>query len=126
MPEPADPAPSPHPIRRFFGVFGPGVVTGASDDDPSGISTNTVAGASLGYATLWTALFTFPLMFAVQFISAKVGLVSGRGFAGVLRHHYPRAVLYPAVFALVAANTMVLSGVGRAAKYQASASERTM
>jgi len=66
-------------------VLGPGLVTGASDDDPSGIGTYAVAGASLGFATFWLALFTFPLLAAVQFTSAKIGLVTGRGLAGVLR-----------------------------------------
>jgi NRAMP (natural resistance-associated macrophage protein)-like metal ion transporter len=96
----------PNPVKRFFKVLGPGLITGASDDDPSGIGTYAVAGASLGFATLWTALFTFPLMAAVQFICAKVGLVSGMGLAGVLRRHYSRPLLYIAVTGLVIANTI--------------------
>src|SRR6266581_5024572 len=80
-------------VKRFFKLLGPGLVTGASDDDPSGIGTYAVAGASLGFATLWTALVTFPLMASVQFICAKVGMVSGMGLAGVLRRHYPRPLL---------------------------------
>jgi NRAMP (natural resistance-associated macrophage protein)-like metal ion transporter len=96
----------PNPVKRFFKVLGPGLVTGASDDDPSGIGTYAVAGASLGYATLWTALLTFPLMAAVQFTCAKVGMVSGMGLARVLRKHYSAAVLYPAVAGLVIANTI--------------------
>src|SRR5262249_28837205 len=64
------------------------------------------AGAQLGYAPLWTALLTFPLMAAIQFIAAKIGLVSGRGVAGVLRQHYPRALLYAVVLGLMAANTL--------------------
>jgi NRAMP (natural resistance-associated macrophage protein)-like metal ion transporter len=95
-----------NPIRRGLAVLGPGFITGASDDDPSGIGTYAVAGASLGFATLWSALFTFPLMAAVQFICARIGLVSGRGLASVLRHYYPRWLLYPAIFALVVANTI--------------------
>jgi NRAMP (natural resistance-associated macrophage protein)-like metal ion transporter len=87
-------------------MLGPGLITGPSDDDPSGIGTYAVAGAFLGYAPLWTALVTFPLMAAVQYICAKVGLVAGRGLAGVLRQHYPRALLYPVVLALLAANTI--------------------
>ncbi|HEY7985051.1 MAG TPA: Nramp family divalent metal transporter [Ktedonobacterales bacterium] len=94
------------PVRRALAVLGPGFITGASDDDPSGIGTYTVAGASLGFATLWSALFTFPLMVTVQFICARIGLVSGQGLASVLRHHYPRWLLYPAVLALVVANTI--------------------
>ena len=93
-------------LRRFLKSLGPGLVTGASDDDPSGIGTYAIAGASLGYSTLWTALVTFPMMAAAQFICAKVGLVTGRGLAGVLRQHYPRRLLYPVVAALVVANSL--------------------
>ena len=95
-----------NPIKRLLLVLGPGLVTGASDDDPSGIGTYAVAGASFGFATLWTALISFPLMAATQMICSRVGQVSGRGVAGVLRHHYPRWLLYPAVAALVMANTL--------------------
>jgi NRAMP (natural resistance-associated macrophage protein)-like metal ion transporter len=95
-----------NPIKRFLRVLGPGLITGAADDDPSGIGTYTQAGASLGFATLWTAILTFPLMAVVQFLCAKIGMVSGMGLAGVLRKHYSRAVLYPAVFGLVVANTI--------------------
>src|SRR5438477_13184351 len=76
------------PIARFLKILGPGFITGASDDDPSGIGTYAVAGASFGFATLWTALFTYPMMAAVQYICAKIGMVSGTGLAGVLRRHY--------------------------------------
>lgn len=93
-------------IKRFLRLVGPGVVTGASDDDPSGIGTYTTAGASLGLATLWTAPLTFPLMMAVQFICAKVGMVCGTGLAGVLRKYYSRWVLFPALAALVIADTI--------------------
>jgi NRAMP (natural resistance-associated macrophage protein)-like metal ion transporter len=93
-------------IKRFLKILGPGLVTGASDDDPSGISTYAMAGASLGYATLWTALVTFPLMAGVQFICAKIGLVSGRGITEIIRHHYSRYLLYPVVLSLVVANTI--------------------
>jgi NRAMP (natural resistance-associated macrophage protein)-like metal ion transporter len=92
--------------RRVFKILGPGLVTGASDDDPSGIATYAAAGAALGFAPLWTALATFPLMAAVQLICAKIGLVSGRGLAGVLRRHYPRPMLYLVVPGLVMANTI--------------------
>src|SRR5207249_706856 len=93
-------------VKRFFKILGPGLITGASDDDPSGIGTYAVAGASLGYATLWTALVSLPLMAAVQFICAKLGMVCGRGLAGVLRQHYPRPLLYGAVLGLGIANTI--------------------
>src|SRR5438874_6529434 len=96
----------PSALRRFLRVLGPGLVTGASDDDPSGIGTYAAAGASFGYATLWTALVTFPMMAAVQYICAKVGMVSGMGLAGVIRRHYSPWVLYPAVLGLVLANAI--------------------
>src|SRR5207249_396036 len=86
-----------NPIKRFLRILGPGLITGASDDDPSGIGTYAMVGAARGYATLWVALATFPLMAAVQYICAKVGLVTRCGLAGVLRQHYPRALLYPVV-----------------------------
>jgi NRAMP (natural resistance-associated macrophage protein)-like metal ion transporter len=86
--------------------LGPGLITGASDDDPSGIATYATAGAQFGFAPLWTALVTFPLMASVQFICAKIGLVSGRGIAGVLREQYPRPLLYTVVLGLLAANTI--------------------
>jgi NRAMP (natural resistance-associated macrophage protein)-like metal ion transporter len=102
----ANAARQPNRLMRFLKVLGPGFITGASDDDPSGIGTYSVAGASFGFATLWMALFTFPLMAGVQFICAKIGLVSGEGLASLLRKHYSRWLLYPAVFALVIANTI--------------------
>src|SRR6059036_2789729 len=86
---------APRPIR-FFADLGPGLITGAADDDPSGISTYSVAGAAFGYAPLWTAVFSFPLMAAVQLMCARLGLVTGRGLAGVLRRRYPRWVLWGA------------------------------
>ena len=95
-----------NPIKRFLLLLGPGLVTGASDDDPSGIATYAQAGAALGFSTLWTALFTFPMMWSVQFICAKIGMVSGSGLAHVLRKHYPRWLLYPVVGGLVIANTI--------------------
>src|SRR5258707_12788174 len=95
-----------NPFIRLIKILGPGLITGASDDDPSGIGTYAVAGASFGYGMLWTALLSFPLMDSVQFICAKVGMVSGQGLAGVLLRHYPRWRLYPAVMGLVIANTI--------------------
>jgi Mn2+/Fe2+ NRAMP family transporter len=78
----------PNPLKRFLKVLGPGLITGAADDDPSGIATYSIAGASLGFATLWTALVTLPLMAVVQFLCAKIGMVSGMGLASVLRNYY--------------------------------------
>lgn len=95
-----------NPLKRLLLVLGPGVVTGASDDDPSGIGTYTTAGASLGFATLWTAVFTLPMMAAIQFICAKIGMVSGMGLAAVLRKHYPRWVVVVAISLLVISNTI--------------------
>jgi NRAMP (natural resistance-associated macrophage protein)-like metal ion transporter len=91
---------------RFFRTLGPGLVTGASDDDPSGIGTYAQAGAALGFSCLWTALLTFPMMWAIQFTCAKIGMVTGRGLTSVLRTHYPRWVLYGVVAGLVVANTI--------------------
>src|SRR5881296_4303743 len=88
-------------VRQFFANLGPGLITGAADDDPSGISTYSVAGARFGYLPLWTALFSFPLMTAVQLMCARLGLVSGRGLAGVLRRNYPPWVLWGACFLLI-------------------------
>jgi NRAMP (natural resistance-associated macrophage protein)-like metal ion transporter len=82
------------------------LITGASDDDPSGIGTYAVAGASFGYATLWTALVSFPMMTAVQYTCAKIGMVSGTGLAAVLRERFPRPLVYVAVFALLVANSV--------------------
>ncbi len=95
-----------NPLKRLFLALGPGLITGASDDDPSGIGTYTTAGASLGFATLWTAPLTLPLMAAVQFICAKIGMVSGMGLAGVLRKFYPRWVIYLSISLLLIANTI--------------------
>src|ERR1700687_4421357 len=95
-----------NPVKRFFKVLGPGLITGASDDDPSGIGTYAVAGASLGFTTLWTALFTWPLMASVQLTCAKIGMVSGMGLASMLRQRFPHPLVYAAVFALVVANTI--------------------
>src|SRR5438477_11639929 len=93
-------------IARFLNILGPGLITGASDDDPSGIATYATAGASLGFATLWTAVLTFPMMIAVEYVCAKVGMVSGAGLANAIKKHYSHKVLYPVLFALVIANTI--------------------
>lgn len=91
-------------VRTFFADLGPGLITGAADDDPSGISTYSVAGASFGYLPLWTALFSFPLMTAVQLMCARLGLFTGRGLASVVRTNYPPAVLWGACALLIVAN----------------------
>ncbi len=103
-------APTPptekRPLERFFSNLGPGLITGAADDDPSGISTYSVAGAAFGYLPLWTALFSFPLMTAVQLICARLGLVTGLGLAAVIRRRYSRWVLWGACALLVVANVI--------------------
>ena len=84
----------PSRLRRILTSLGPGLVTGASDDDPSGIVTYSQAGAQFGLSTLWTALLTFPLMAAMQGMAARIGLVTCQGLTGTLRQHYPKWVLY--------------------------------
>ena len=93
------------PILR---ILGPGLITGASDDDPSGIATYSQAGAQFGYRLCWTLLLTFPLMAAIQEISARIGRVTGVGIAGNIRRYYPRWLLYPLVGLVLAANTINL------------------
>ncbi len=92
------------PRPRLLDVMGPGLITGASDDDPSGIATYSQAGAQFGYTLGWTLLFTYPLMCAIQLISAHIGRVTGRGLAGNLRRHFPPWVLYAIVVLLLVAN----------------------
>jgi NRAMP (natural resistance-associated macrophage protein)-like metal ion transporter len=93
-------------LRGFFADLGPGLITGAADDDPSGISTYSVTGAAFGYAPLWTALFSFPLMVSVQLMCARLGMVTGRGLAGVVRRRYARWVLWSSCAILVVANVV--------------------
>lgn len=91
---PGTPQKKPNRLQRIWQNLGPGLITGASDDDPSGIATYSQAGTAFGLATLWTALITFPLMAAMQEMCARIGLVTAQGLAGTLRKHYPRWVLY--------------------------------
>jgi Mn2+/Fe2+ NRAMP family transporter len=91
--------------KSWLRWLGPGLITGASDDDPSGIATYSQVGAGYGYTLLWTMLFSYPLMCAVQEISARIGRVTGRGIAGNIQRHYSAGLLYPIVFLLVLANT---------------------
>jgi NRAMP (natural resistance-associated macrophage protein)-like metal ion transporter len=93
-------------VWQFFRDLGPGLITGAADDDPSGISTYSVTGASLGYTALWTALVTFPLMASMQFMCARLGMVTGRGLAGAVRKRYPPWVLWSACLVLIVANVI--------------------
>lgn len=93
-------------IGRFFMGLGPGLITGAADDDPSGISTYSVTGAAFGYGQLWTVIFSFPMMAAVQLMCARLGLVTGHGLAGVIRRRYSRTVLWFSCALLVVANVV--------------------
>jgi NRAMP (natural resistance-associated macrophage protein)-like metal ion transporter len=81
-------------IRKSWKILGPGMITGASDDDPSGIATYSQAGAAFGLGTLWTALITFPLMASIQEMCARIGVVTSRGLSGVLKQHYPKSIVY--------------------------------
>lgn len=96
------------PKSGFLRALGPGLITGASDDDPSGIATYSQAGAQFGYSMGWTLLFTYPLMAAIQEISARIGRVTGKGIAGNIRQCYPAWLLDSIVFLVVVANTINL------------------
>jgi NRAMP (natural resistance-associated macrophage protein)-like metal ion transporter len=96
----------PGRVRRFFAELGPGLITGAADDDPSGIATYSVAGAAFGFAQLWTVFFSIPLMIAVQLMCARLGLVAGEGLAAAIRRRYPRWVLWGACGLLAVSNTV--------------------
>src|SRR5216117_3003130 len=91
---------------RLRRVLGPGLITGASDDDPSGIGTYSQAGAQLGFAISWTMLFSYPLMVAIQQVSARIGRSTGKGIAGNIRQHYPNWLLQSIVVLLLVANTI--------------------
>jgi NRAMP (natural resistance-associated macrophage protein)-like metal ion transporter len=96
------------PIKKakgFWYLLGPGLTTGASDDDPSGIATYSQSGAKYGFSLLWLAAFTFPLMAIIQEMCARIGLVTGRGLAGNIRIHFGRKILYMSTLFLFAANT---------------------
>lgn len=96
----------PSKLKRYLKTLGPGLVTGASDDDPSGVVTYTQAGSQFGLATLWTALLTFPLMAAMQGMAARIGLVTSTGLTGTLKKHYPKFILYTMVIFCVPAVVM--------------------
>jgi len=103
-----DPAPEASRARRFLGMLGPGLVTGAADDDPSGIGTHSQIGAEFGYGLAWTFLFTFPLMVVIQEVAAEIGRITGGGIARNLRRHYPRPLLVGVVCLLLVANIVNL------------------
>ena len=93
-------------VKKFLKVFGPGVITGAADDDPSGIATYTQTGAKFGYGQLWTVVVMLPLMTAIQEACARIGAVTGHGLAAVIKTNYSKKVLYAAVLLVVIANTI--------------------
>lgn len=93
-------------IKKFLSILGPGFITGASDDDPSGIATYAQAGALFGYSQLWTALFSLPFMTIVQEMCGRIGMVTGKGIAVIVKENYAKPILYVAVFLLVLANTI--------------------
>jgi NRAMP (natural resistance-associated macrophage protein)-like metal ion transporter len=106
-------------LLRFWKILGPGLVTGASDDDPSGIATYSQAGAAFGLSTLWTALITFPLMASIQEMCARIGLVTSNGLAGTLKANYSKPVLYlmlllsfPAIIMNIGADIAGMGAVG--------------
>ena len=96
----------PKKLSRFLSILGPGIVTGAADDDPSGIATYSQAGAQFGFQLPWTMLFTLPLMTAVQEACMRIGAVTGKGLAAIIRENYSRKILYPVVLLVVCANTL--------------------
>jgi len=91
-------------VKRVLSSLGPGLIAGAADDDPSGITTYSIAGAQLGYSMLWTSLLTWPLMAAVQMMCARIGMVTGRGLGFGLKKKFPRSLVFAAALALLAAN----------------------
>jgi NRAMP (natural resistance-associated macrophage protein)-like metal ion transporter len=101
MDQPVPPAAKP---ASWLSRLGPGLITGAADDDPSGIATYSQAGAQFGFGLLWTVLFTYPLMVGIQVVSARIGLVTGHGLATNMRRHYPAWLLYFIVGLLLVAN----------------------
>src|SRR5919198_220337 len=90
-------------LKSIFEIFGPGVITGASDDDPSGIATYSQVGAQFGFGILWMVLFLYPLMTVVQEMCARIGLVSGSGLAGVIKKRHSMKIVYPIVSLLIIA-----------------------
>jgi NRAMP (natural resistance-associated macrophage protein)-like metal ion transporter len=94
------------PVRKFLQKIGPGFVTGAADDDPSGIATYSQTGAQFGYTQLWAALFAIPFMISIQEMCGRIGLVTGKGIAGIMRRHFSKKLLYGALSILLIANVI--------------------
>lgn len=95
-----------HQNQSLWEKLGPGLITGAADDDPSGVATYSQVGAAFGYGLLWTALLTYPFMIGIQIVSAQIGRVTGDGIAANVRKHYPAWILYVLVGLLLVANTI--------------------
>ncbi len=93
-------------IKKLRHIIGPGVITGAADDDPSGIATYSQAGAQFGLGLLWMAVFMLPMQTAIQEACARIGAVTGKGIAAVIRQHYGKYILYPVVMLLFIANVI--------------------
>jgi len=93
-------------LAAAFKVLGPGLITGAADDDPSGIATYSQTGAQFGFGQIWTALYQIPLLIAVQEACARIGIVTGKGLAGVIKEHYSRTILFGVVLLVIVANTI--------------------
>ena len=93
-------------LKSLFKSLGPGFITGASDDDPSGIATYSQTGAQFGLKQLWTTVFTFPFMVVVQEMCGRIGLVTGTGLARVIRKYYSKKLLYSTIILLLIANTI--------------------
>src|SRR3989338_4867970 len=93
-------------IKKLWKSLGPGLVTGASDDEPSAIATYSIAGAKFGYSMLWVALFSLPLMVTIQEMSARIGRISNKGLAGNMKKHYPKWVMITIAVLIVGANTI--------------------
>jgi NRAMP (natural resistance-associated macrophage protein)-like metal ion transporter len=95
-------------IKKFFRIFGPGIITGAADDDPSGIATYSQTGAQFGYGQLWTSVFMLPLQTAIQEACARIGAVTGKGIAAIIKENYSKKVLYFLVILMLIANIINL------------------
>src|SRR5579872_3362903 len=94
-----------HGVLRFLRALGPGLITGAADDDPSGISTYSVAGATAGFSMLWLTLISTPMMAVIQGMCARISMVTGEGLAAIMRKRFPRVVAYGLAAIVIVANT---------------------
>src|SRR6185503_12991300 len=95
-----------HAFSKLLRILGPGLITGAADDDPSGIATYSQTGAQFGYGQLWITVFTFPLMVAIQEACARIGQVTGKGIVAVTKEHYSKTIVFSVVILVLVANTI--------------------